>query len=129
MSYAVSHFHHPHKSRRKPYIHPSLVGGHVSNIRETEDAYLIDLVAPGRSRELFGISVKDDVLKLIIQAPEAEAEGTFIQREFTLSESEKHFRLPNSVDTEGISASYTEGILSIRLPKKAEAQPRQINIE
>ena len=40
----------------------------------------------------------------------------------------RSFTLPNVVDTEKIKADYKDGVLSITLPKKAEAQPRQINI-
>jgi HSP20 family protein len=41
----------------------------------------------------------------------------------------RSFAVPNSFDTEKISASFTNGVLSVSLPKKEAAKPRQIKIE
>jgi HSP20 family protein len=38
------------------------------------------------------------------------------------------FTLPNTVDTEGVSATYEKGVLKIKLAKKAEAKPKQIKV-
>ena len=38
------------------------------------------------------------------------------------------FTLPNTVDTEGVSANYEKGVLKIKLAKKAEAKPKQIKV-
>jgi len=40
----------------------------------------------------------------------------------------RSFTLPNVVDTGDIKAEYRDGVLSVTLPKRAEAKPRQINI-
>jgi HSP20 family protein len=36
--------------------------------------------------------------------------------------------LPNTVDTENVSANYDKGVLKIKLAKKAEAKPKQIKV-
>lgn len=128
MNYAVA-AKHARRQARRPFIHHTLIGGgHASNIRETEEAFFIDLIAPGRDKSLFEIGVKDNVLTLGIKAPETTQEGNFIQEEFKLSEATRNFRLPRSVDSEAISASYEQGILTLKLPRKEEAQPRIIEI-
>jgi HSP20 family protein len=38
------------------------------------------------------------------------------------------FTLPQTVDTESVSATYDKGVLKITLPKKAEAKPKQIKV-
>ena len=38
------------------------------------------------------------------------------------------FTLPQTVDTENVSANYEKGVLKISLPKKAEAKPKQIKV-
>ena len=38
------------------------------------------------------------------------------------------FTLPNTVDTENVSANYDKGVLKIKLAKKAEAKPKQIKV-
>ena len=39
------------------------------------------------------------------------------------------FRLPRSVDSSRISASYVNGVLELQLPKAEEAKPRRIEIK
>ncbi len=41
---------------------------------------------------------------------------------------ERSFRIPPSVDVEKVSAAMKDGVLTLTLPKKPEAQPRQIKI-
>ena len=41
----------------------------------------------------------------------------------------RSFTLPQTVDTENVKANYEHGVLSIELPKKAEAKPKQIKVE
>src|SRR6201982_2637894 len=64
------------------------------------------------------------------------------ERKFEKEEKEEHYRrierqygsfprtftLPNTVDTEGVSATYEKGVLKITLAKKAEAKPKQIKV-
>jgi HSP20 family protein len=40
----------------------------------------------------------------------------------------RSFTLPATIDAAGISASYKDGVLTIRLPQRAEAKPKQIAI-
>jgi HSP20 family protein len=40
----------------------------------------------------------------------------------------RSFTLPQTVDTENVSANYEHGLLSIDIPKKAEAKPKQVKI-
>jgi len=40
----------------------------------------------------------------------------------------RSFSLPNTVDSENVNAHYENGILSIQLPKRAEAKPKQIKV-
>jgi HSP20 family protein len=41
----------------------------------------------------------------------------------------RSFTLPQTVDTEGVTASSDAGVLTISLSKKAEAQPKQIKVQ
>ena len=40
----------------------------------------------------------------------------------------RSFTLPNTVDASRISASYKDGVLTVRLPQRAEARPKQIAV-
>jgi len=41
----------------------------------------------------------------------------------------RSFTLPSSVDSGQVSANYDKGLLKIKLAKKAEAKPKQINVK
>jgi HSP20 family protein len=41
----------------------------------------------------------------------------------------RSFTLPNTVDASRISAAYKDGVLTVRLPLRDEAKPRQVKID
>lgn len=102
------------------------------NIQETEDGFNVDVAAPGMRKENFNIELDKDVLTISSEdrkEKETEAkEGKFTRKEFSYSSFKRAFSLPDSVDTEKISASYTNGVLEITLPKREEAkvQPKRM---
>lgn len=108
----------------------------ATNIQKTKDAYVVDIVAPGRKKENFDIQLDKDVLSISIkEETESEGEkGQYTRREFKQREFEQHFTLDlGSLDVENISASYEGGILRLEIPKKAveaeEETKRRIQIQ
>jgi HSP20 family protein len=60
-----------------------------------------------------------------------KADGRYTRREFNYSSFQRTFTLPTSVDVDAIRASYTDGLLTIEVPRREEAKmkpPRQIEI-
>ncbi len=53
-----------------------------------------------------------------------EKEGSFTRKEFGYSSFKRSFNIPETVSVDKISANYKEGILTVSLPKKAEALPQ-----
>jgi HSP20 family protein len=41
----------------------------------------------------------------------------------------RSFAVPSSVDTEHVSADYKNGVLTVKLPKKEAAKPKQVKVE
>ena len=82
------------------------------NIVESESDYKIELAAPGLTKEDFKIELKKDNLSVW-------AEYHSFARSFVL---------PEGVDSDNISANYTNGVLYITLAKKAEAKQIQKEI-
>lgn len=95
------------------------------NIVETATGFRIDLAAPGMGKE--DVTVKVDNKHLVISAKKAQEnanEGeTYRQREFVYTDFERSFRLPETIDTENVTATFNNGVLSVSLVKKAEHQP------
>lgn len=91
-----------------------------ANIQETEKAYHIELASPGMVKKDFKIEVDEDLLTIRSEKEsKKEEEGTrYTKREFNYTSFVRSFRLPEEVDAENISASYTDGILKLEIPKK-----------
>lgn len=97
------------------------------NIKETEQEFTIELIAPGLKKEDFNIELDNDLLTVsseIKSEKTEQEEGKFTRREFSFSSFKRSFSLPETVKEEGINASYQNGILAITLPKKEEALPK-----
>lgn len=93
------------------------------NIRETKDAYFVDMAVPGLKKSDFQIDLDNKILSISTQVGENEErqEDDFTLREFGYSSFKRSFSLPETIKEEKIKAEYQEGILSIHLPKKEEA--------
>lgn len=101
------------------------------NIRENDDNFVVELAAPGKTREDFKIELDNDMLTISSEVKEQETSGNvgkFTRKEFNYSSFKRAFSLPESVDTEKISATYENGVLVIGLPKREEAkvQPKRL---
>ena len=103
------------------------------NISESNEAYHIELAAPGLKKEDFKVSVERDMLTISTeQRTENNTEGKiYNRREYSYSTFTRSFTLPESANVEQIQAAYTDGVLKLNIPKKEEAKAiaRQIEIQ
>ena len=91
------------------------------NILEGDADFRIELAAPGLEKADFKISVNKDILSISAEKPVLAEESDNFQR---------GFRLPNTVNVNGIRAAYAGGILTVTLPKREEARVKPpMNIE
>jgi HSP20 family protein len=97
------------------------------NIEETPEAYLLSLYAAGLDKSGLHVSVQGDVLTLRYLAPAADdSMRNFTRRELPHTHFEREFALNARVQLDAITASYSEGVLSVRLPKTPDAmRPEQ----
>ncbi|QXU43189.1 Hsp20/alpha crystallin family protein [Pedobacter sp. D749] len=103
------------------------------NISESNEAYHIELAAPGLKKEDFKVAVERDMLTISTeQRTENNTEGKiYNRREYSYSAFTRSFTLPESANVEQIQAAYTDGVLKLNIPKKEEAKAiaRQIEIQ
>lgn len=92
----------------------------AANIKENENEFLIELAVPGKTKEDFKIDVNEKLLSISSEQKESkeEKEENFTRREFSYQSFRRSFRLPETADTDAISAGYVDGILKINVPKK-----------
>ena len=103
------------------------------DVRETEKAYVLEAELPGLDEKDIEIKLNGNNLTLGSKTVEEKTEektgnDNFLIRERRVSSFSRSFKLPENADSEGISASFKNGILSLEIKKKAEAQTRLIQI-
>ena len=98
----------------------------ATNIIEADDHFNIELAAPGKNKSDFIIELEEGVLTISseIDSKSTEKNGSFTRKEFGYSSFKRSFTVPETVSADKISASYKDGILTVSLPKKAEAFPQ-----
>lgn len=98
----------------------------AANIIEADDHFNIELAAPGKRKNDFTIELDEGVLTISSETETkfTEKDGSFTRKEFGYSSFKRSFNIPETVSADKISASYKEGILTVSLPKKAEALPQ-----
>ena len=98
------------------------------DIYETEThEVVIKAELPDVKKEDIGVSVENNVLTLTGERkPEQSKREQFQRVERRFGNFSRSFTLPTSVDAGQIAASYKDGVLTIRLPRREEAKPRQI---
>lgn len=103
------------------------------NIKETEEGYVLNLVAPGYAKEDFKIDLEQETLTIAGEMKNTEASQTekVIRTEYKFQSFKRSFTIDATIDADKISAEYVNGVLTLNLPKKAEVKPatKQINIQ
>jgi HSP20 family protein len=98
------------------------------NVKESEDAFQIEVAAPGMARGDFKVNLENNVLTISSEKKEEKKEeekGRYTRREFSYQSFQRSFTIPeNLVEGEKISARYSDGLLCISLPKKEEVKPK-----
>lgn len=96
------------------------------NIQETEENFMLALAAPGKTKKDFNIELDNNVLTISSEEREektsSDANGRFTRKEFNYNNFKRAFSLPETVESDKISAAYKNGVLEINLPKKEEAK-------
>ncbi len=104
------------------------------NVKETDTAFHVELAAPGLKKEDFNLSVENNVLTISSEVKKEEntsdEDGKYSRKEFSYSSFSRSFTLDDQhTDIDNISASYEAGVLSLSIPKKAEAEKAKKTIE
>ena len=92
------------------------------NVREKGNQYEVDVIAPGCNKEDFKLQVLNGQLFISFnhdeQRSQKDEQDGWVRNEYVQQSFTRSFSLDDTVDTEKISAQYTDGILRIVLPKK-----------
>jgi len=102
------------------------------DIKETGDAYIIDMELPGYDEKSIDVHIDGSSLTIASkQEQETKSEGNqgaYLLRERRINSFTRSFKLPENADPEGVNAVFRNGILNLQIKKRAEAQKRAIQI-
>ncbi len=99
------------------------------DVSETESEIVFTAEFPGFEKDEIDISVNDGRLTISGERPFTEEKETKHHRvERWYGNFHRSFLLPKSADPEKISANLKNGVLTVTMPKKEEAKPRQIPV-
>jgi HSP20 family protein len=100
------------------------------DLYEDKDSVTVQAELPGLKKEDIHINLQDGVLVIEGERKlEEKQEGTESHRsERFAGRFRRTISLASEVDAEKINATYTDGILTVTLPKSEKAKPRQIPI-
>lgn len=98
---------------------------------EDEKSYIITAELPGARREDVQIDLQDDMLT-IRGEKKSEREGKTDHRrwtERTYGSFSRSFRLPSNAVADRVDASFSNGVLTVTIPKSEESKPRTVTIK
>src|SRR5207302_2472841 len=100
------------------------------DVYEDEHNVTLKIEVPGIDEKDIDVRVENNTLTVHgerkFEKEEKEENYRRIERQY--GSFIRSFTLPNTVDSENISADYDKGVLNIRLAKKAEAKPKQVKV-
>ncbi len=100
-------------------------------VSANEEHVFVRAELPGIKIADLDIQVVDDVLTIKGERKSVAvtAKTTYLRRERNYGTFARSIMLPEKVDVETVSASYKNGVLLVKLPKAAEAKPKQVVIQ
>ena len=104
------------------------------NVKENDKAFLVEIAAPGMTKDDFRVHVNDQE-QLVISVEkkhenkDEDKNAKYLRREFNYTRFEQTLQLPENVDKTAITAKACSGVLHIELPKLAttpEKKPTRV---
>jgi len=100
------------------------------DVYEDEHNITLKIEVPGIDEKDIDVRIENNTLTVHgerkFEKEEKEENYRRVERQY--GSFSRTFTLPNTVDTESVSADYEKGVLKIKLAKKAEAKPKQIKV-
>ena len=100
------------------------------NVMEDEKAYTMEMAAPGIKKEYCRVSITPDgnlciAIENKMEHKEENKKQHYVRREFSYSNYEQCYTLPDDVERENISAKVEDGILTVTLPKQTKEEKQK----
>ena len=99
------------------------------NVKESEKAYTMELAAPGIKKEYCRVGINEEgnltiAIENKVEHKQEDKHHHYLRREFSYSNYEQAYTLPDDVERDKISAKVEDGILTVEMPKLAKEQKK-----
>lgn len=108
------------------------------DVSEKKDSYVLEMELPGYTENDVELDLKDRVLTISSKLKDAKkaekeekkeaAESVYLIKERRNTTFSRSFTMPEDIDHENVTASFKNGLLTVVIPRKAEAQTKRIMI-
>lgn len=107
----------------KPLFYDEKLDSMKTDIKETEDSYVLDVEMPGFDKEDINLSLENGYLTISASKKEKEESDkkNYVRKERSVS-CQRSFYVGDAKE-ENIKAKYDKGVLTVTLPKKEEKKP------
>jgi len=101
------------------------------DIYDDKDAIVVKAEVPGMKLEDIKLTVDDNVLTVSGERKleRADKQEGYHRIERAYGSFSRSFTLPRTVDSEHVEADLTDGVLSVRVPKKTAPEPKRIEVK
>jgi HSP20 family protein len=101
------------------------------DVKETKDSYMFKADLPGVKESDLELSLSGNMLTISGQREEEKKDENdrYFAYERSYGTFSRSFTLPEGADTEHVRAELKDGVLTIVVPKRAEVQPRRIEVQ
>ena len=100
------------------------------DIYEGENELVAKVDLPGVEEKDIDVRVENNMLTIRGERKFEKSvnEENYLRVERAYGSFTRTFSLPNTVNPEGIRASYAQGVLTVHMPKREESKPKQVKI-
>ncbi len=100
-----------------------------ANLFETQEGFILQVPMPGVRPDEVEITIQQDTLSLKWQTKMQTPEGATVHwHGFQSGQYQQAFTLPAPINSESAEASYTDGVLTLHLPKAEHAKVRTVKV-
>ena len=103
-------------------------GTYAVDVREDADHFFVEADLPGFKRDAVEINLESQVLRVTAQRPVSEDVDGVLLQERRVNRFDRSFRLPPTVDGNGVTAKLEDGVLTVTLNKREDSKPRKITV-
>ena len=109
----------------RPLFYDEKLDAMKTDIRETKDAYILDVEMPGFEKSEISMDVENGYLTIRAEKSEKDEEDKkehrYVRKERSVSCQRSYYI--GDADEDSIKAKYDKGVLTVTLPKKDEEKP------